>query len=514
MIRRSFAWVALASALAPAVALAQHRPGILERDSHGRVRLAVDESGQTIRLEYEPDGSRQAWIGTRLLAVEKKDGTVVTHAYDSAGRLTSTRITEGGSAATKPRFIKYGPDRIAVATPAGITVKEPRRTVTYDDRGRLQYVIDPQGRRYTVSKASNGDAFLRFNGRVERIEKVDGTEISYAYSEDGRAVQKRITPPGQKPRYEDFDYGTRAVTLDKEGVPVPPPSRVASNTTRTTPGVVQTTSTTSSSSGWITRYVHNDPNGSVRRMTDEHGNVTDAYTYSASGELIAHTGTDPQPYGFAGLPRQPETNLNYHRARWMAPNTGRFLSMDPARGFLDKPATLHTYSYAGNDPVNRTDPSGLFFDVGSISASLGIMNTLAGITPFSLRDPFVRPGAFLLDRPTSKQYRQLVGIIFAESSTPSHGGGEFHDEKVAIGQTIGNRTFYATMAPPPPYNNCANGGFGSGTVWSAISAPGQFEAYSGGNGARWKLVMSGDDLSRPRHSVRAFRGLAIASTST
>ena len=56
---------------------------------------------------------------------------------------------------------------------------------------------------------------------------------------------------------------------------------------------------------WSTRFVHADGIGSIRRLTDEAGAVTDSYTYTAFGERIAHTGTDPQPYAFAGEPYDP-----------------------------------------------------------------------------------------------------------------------------------------------------------------------------------------------------------------
>jgi hypothetical protein len=40
-------------------------------------------------------------------------------------------------------------------------------------------------------------------------------------------------------------------------------------------------------------------------------------------------------------------------ARWYDPGTGEFLSVDPDLAETDQP-----YSYAGDDPVNRTDPTG------------------------------------------------------------------------------------------------------------------------------------------------------------
>ncbi len=46
--------------------------------------------------------------------------------------------------------------------------------------------------------------------------------------------------------------------------------------------------------------------------------------------------------------------LDYYRARYYDPTTGRFLSKDPS-GMVDGP---NLYAYAGNNPVNFADPSG------------------------------------------------------------------------------------------------------------------------------------------------------------
>jgi len=60
-------------------------------------------------------------------------------------------------------------------------------------------------------------------------------------------------------------------------------------------------------------------------------------------------------------PRQQsdaETGLQYLRARYYDPSSGRFLSQDPAAGLLPNPATLHKYVYALDDPLRYTDPTG------------------------------------------------------------------------------------------------------------------------------------------------------------
>ena len=61
-------------------------------------------------------------------------------------------------------------------------------------------------------------------------------------------------------------------------------------------------------------------------------------------------------YGFHGRPVDPETGLIYMRNRYYDPELGRFLTADPL-GYVDGPSM---YGFAGNDPLNKTDPLGLY----------------------------------------------------------------------------------------------------------------------------------------------------------
>jgi RHS repeat-associated protein len=106
-------------------------------------------------------------------------------------------------------------------------------------------------------------------------------------------------------------------------------------------------------------------------------------TKTAFGELLAHTGTDPQPYAFAGEPFDPNSGFQYHRARWMDPGTGRLLGMDLFPGGEFEPASLHKYLYASGNPANSVDPTGLF-SLPEISLSLvirSVVQTLAISAP-------------------------------------------------------------------------------------------------------------------------------------
>jgi RHS repeat-associated protein len=96
-------------------------------------------------------------------------------------------------------------------------------------------------------------------------------------------------------------------------------------------------------------------------------------TESAFGELLSHTGSDPQPYAFTGEPLDLNSGFQYHRARWMDPRVGAFTGIDPFLGFEDDPRTLARYSYSHADPVNFLDPSGQAeFTIAGITISIQI----------------------------------------------------------------------------------------------------------------------------------------------
>ena len=89
-----------------------------------------------------------------------------------------------------------------------------------------------------------------------------------------------------------------------------------------------------------------------------------SFSIPAAGGTIAYEKPDPDeidasaaknPYGFQGLPRDPETGFLYARNRYFDPEIGRFVTADPL-GFVDGPSE---YAFASNNPSDREDGLGL-----------------------------------------------------------------------------------------------------------------------------------------------------------
>ncbi|MBL7163451.1 MAG: RHS repeat protein [Anaerolineales bacterium] len=109
-------------------------------------------------------------------------------------------------------------------------------------------------------------------------------------------------------------------------------------------------------------FYHFDQVGSTLALTDESGQVSDAYAYDPYGVLLAHQGQNEQPFTFVGAwgVRQEgsDGNLYHMRARYYDARSGRFLSREVLWPQLSKPQELNPYLYALNNPISYIDPKG------------------------------------------------------------------------------------------------------------------------------------------------------------
>jgi RHS repeat-associated protein len=71
-------------------------------------------------------------------------------------------------------------------------------------------------------------------------------------------------------------------------------------------------------------------------------------------------------YGSLAMGQQDRTGLMYRRNRYYDPNSGQFTQQDP----IGIAGGLNLYGYANGDPINFSDPFGLFAEEGSIDCSL------------------------------------------------------------------------------------------------------------------------------------------------
>ena len=101
------------------------------------------------------------------------------------------------------------------------------------------------------------------------------------------------------------------------------------------------------------RYLVGDHLGSTRVALDAAGNPIGAFDYSPFGQTSASgAAADSVRPRYTGQRHDPALDTYHFPARAYDPQTGRFLSVDPARG------NPSPYLYASNNPLGRVDLSG------------------------------------------------------------------------------------------------------------------------------------------------------------
>ena len=106
----------------------------------------------------------------------------------------------------------------------------------------------------------------------------------------------------------------------------------------------------------ITTFYHHDALGSTLALTNSSETVTDSYRFYAFGETLTSSGSTTNPFryvGNLGYYNEGDISLQYLRARYYQPSTGRFVSVDLTRN------GVNWYVYAHGNPVTEVDPSGL-----------------------------------------------------------------------------------------------------------------------------------------------------------
>jgi RHS repeat-associated protein len=112
-------------------------------------------------------------------------------------------------------------------------------------------------------------------------------------------------------------------------------------------------------------YLSGDPHGTSTLSLDATTQaVTKRYLTPFGGTRTGGIGPWPDDKTFLGKTTDTTSGLTYIGARQYDPNTGRFISVDPVLDTTDA-QSLNGYTYADNNPVTASDPTGLWLDDGT-----------------------------------------------------------------------------------------------------------------------------------------------------
>lgn len=124
-----------------------------------------------------------------------------------------------------------------------------------------------------------------------------------------------------------------------------------------------TTGVTGSSLVWL----YGDVDGTVDTQTVATSGVTTSQYRDPFGNGVgASSGVRGDGDGFLNKPASADTGLTSLGDRFYDATLGRFTSADPVLA-TGNPQQVNGYSYAANDPVTNTDPSGDCYETGAVS---------------------------------------------------------------------------------------------------------------------------------------------------
>ena len=281
----------------------------------------------------------------RRLSVTENTGRVTAYTYDSLYRLKSETVS--GDPASGNGNVNYTYDAVdnrlsRNSTLAGVF----SATSAYDANDRLTSdAYDANGN----TRSANGISYTY--DFENRIKTANGGAVRFVYDGDGNRISETAGGTTTKFLVDDLNPTGYSQVMDE---------LVDGSVTRTYAYGLQRISEDQLVSGsFVPSFYGYDGHGNVRFLAGSGGAITDTYTFDAFGSQIAGTGTTPNPYLYSGERFDRNIGLYHLRARYYDPLKGRFGTMDSHQGDIFDPTTLHKYTYAQADPVNRIDPSGL-----------------------------------------------------------------------------------------------------------------------------------------------------------
>jgi len=294
-------------------------------DDNGNI-IAIDDGSDVISYEYDSAGQLSRENNETLDSYR-------VFAYDNAGNILSSGTAASNTGTeTVPSTVRsyvYGDsdwgDLLTGYNGKTISYDEIGNPLTYGNRsyswehGRELATLTENGITWTYTYDANG----------MRTKRTDQT-TTYTYIYNGSQLTQMTV-----------DGYTFNFTYDAAGTPL-----------------------TVTMNGNLYYYVTN-LQGDVIRILNSNGEVVETYNYDAWGKHATDDDDsigDYNPLRYRGYVYDSETGLYYLQSRYYDPEVGRFINGDGLVSTGQGPLGNNMFSYCGNNPANRVDETGKFWE--------------------------------------------------------------------------------------------------------------------------------------------------------
>lgn len=315
--------------------------GTTKANDRSKLQWSRDNlTGQVTAFGYDSAG--------RLLSATQSGGTnpsTYTYTYDARGNRLTATVTGAGASTQSLNF-----NAANQVTNTGFTY-DGTGNLTADGSGTYSY----NGAQQMTTVANSGGSFTYKYAGTNQVEVLQQQSNDRNY----KLVYGRTNQIGL-PVVEQVQAGDSLAYIENDPVTGEPLML-------------------RSSSGIETLYVYDGLGSPVAMLTD-YATRAYAYTFDPFGTAVltaggTGNGVKENPFLFKGGIQDRATGWVHYGTRWYNTTLGRWTQQDTLDVPLD-PVNANRYAYAGADPVNNIDPTGL---VGCLAQTGDVIWNTAGI---------------------------------------------------------------------------------------------------------------------------------------
>jgi RHS repeat-associated protein len=340
----------------------------------------------------------------RRTTTKYPNGVKNTTAYDGAGKITAITATNTASTVLAKRAYTYtlngakdGAQRKTMTTDTGAVT-----TYGYDKLNRLtsavtgtvteSWTYDANSNRLTAAKTSAVTIYSAYNAADQlcwygptsgNCSAPPTGATTYSWDANGNFTDGGSASNLTYNVFDQFTAGTNGTTVTNYAYAgTRNDERTTAGGTSFLNGSLGITLISMRDASGASFYYTTDALGSTILLTDSTQAKAATYSYDSWGDDTGTTGTKAatNPWTYAGGYNDTTSNRIKFGARYYHPSRGRFTQPDPSGQENNR------YLYAGANPINNTDPTGLYslgdFLGGAIGQGIGAVAS-AGIGIFT-----------------------------------------------------------------------------------------------------------------------------------